>query len=65
MNFYKACWDYRNEVMFDQDAQRERAIRWCQNAKAYVERKEPMQVKPFALRKKIVIDRYKIEMILQ
>ena len=65
VQFYKECWDHRNEIKHDPQAQRERAIKWYRNMKTHIERNEPMQVKLFMIKNNIEIDRSRTETILQ
>ena len=65
MQYYKTCWDHRNEVAQDEEKQREQVLVWYNNVKLRVEIQEPMQVRLFAIRNKIQPERTRTESIVQ
>ena len=65
VNYYKTCWDHRNEILYDEVKQKERATEWYEKMKDQIENNEPMQVKLFACRNKIDVARAKSGEVLQ
>ena len=63
--YYKLCWDNRNQSLHSETVQRERVLEWYSKVKAQVETKEPRQVKLFAMRNHIQVERCRMETVLQ
>ena len=44
VQYYKLCWDNRNEALHNESMQRQHAIQWYEKIKRYVESNKPRQV---------------------
>ena len=61
--YYVKCWKYRNKCYYDKDKQRERVIKQYENMQKYIEDKEPQQIKLFAQRTKLEVERCRTKKI--
>ena len=59
------CQKYRNEVCCNAEMQRERALMQKENIKRQVEEREPKQVRMFARRLKVDMNKCEIETIFE
>ena len=63
VKFYNECWKHRNEVFHNEKLQRVRMIKWYEKLKEEVEMNDPPQVKLFAQRTALDVERSNTETI--
>ena len=63
MEFYVKCWKQRNEILYDENKQRECVKKWYEKEKERAEKSDINQVREFAKKFKINIEQYNIDTI--
>ena len=63
VKYYNECWKDRNNIMHDENKQKERLKRWFEKEKSKAEKSEYRQLKTYVERCKIDVDRSNCETI--